>query len=156
MLLEEKRVLREIRGELHGIRGELHSIVAFLYRDQSTTAVLTTSGDNNMATTAVLTFTQSDDTTPGPPPKGDGSGIVVTFSSDNPAVTLGAATPGPTGDTAQAAITGTDAFNLSAVVANSSGATLLDDDGVTDFVQPSPIAVAASTPQTTTAVLSTE
>lgn len=146
--VEEKRFLREIRDLLR-------SIVAFLYREQSTTAILTTSGDN-MATTAVLTFTQSDDTTPGPPPKGDGSGIVVTFSSDNPAVTLGAATAGPTGDTAQAAITGTDAFNLSAVVANSSGATLLDDDGVTAFEQPSPIAVAASTPQTTTAVLSTE
>jgi hypothetical protein len=153
MLLEEKRVLREIRDELHGIRDELHSIVAFLYRDQSTTAVLTTSGDNLMATTAVLTFTDATGT-PSAPPTGDGSGITVSFYSDNPAVTIGVAVAAT--DSASAPITGTDAFNLSAVVGNSSGAPLLDNDGVTDFVQPSPIAVAASTPQTTTAVLSTE
>ena len=34
-------------------------------------------------------------------------------------------------------------FNLSATVANTSGAPLLDDDGVTAFVQPSPIPVDA-------------
>jgi hypothetical protein len=34
-------------------------------------------------------------------------------------------------------------FNLSATVANASGAPLLDNDGVTPFVQPSPIPVAA-------------
>jgi hypothetical protein len=107
-----------------------------------------------MATEAILTFTESDDKTAGPPPTGDGSGIVVTFSSDNPAVTIGAATA--SGDTATAPITGSAAFNLSAVVANTSGAPLLDNDGKTPFVQPSPVAVAASTPQTTTAVLSTQ
>jgi len=108
-----------------------------------------------MATEATLTFVVDPSATPlvpGPPPNGDGSGIVVTFSSDNPAVTLGAATA--SGDTATASITGTDAFNLSAVVANVSGAELFDNDGTTPFVQPSPIPVAASTPQTTSAVLS--
>jgi hypothetical protein len=107
-----------------------------------------------MATEAILTFTESDGVTPGPPPTGDGSGITVTFSSDNPAVTVGAAAR--SGDTATAPITGTEAFNLSAVVANTSGAALLDNDGTTPFVQPTSIPVAATTPQTTTAVLSTQ
>jgi hypothetical protein len=71
-------------------------------------------------------------------------------------VTIGTATG--SGNTATAPITGTAAFNLSAIVANVSGAPLNDNDGVTAFVQPSPIAVAASTPvdQAVTAVLSTE
>jgi hypothetical protein len=105
-----------------------------------------------MATTATLTFEDATGVA-APPPKGDGSGIVVTFSSDNPAVTLGAATA--SGDTATATITGTDAFNLSAVVANTSGVALVDDDGTTPFVQPSPIPVAASTPPTPQAVTAT-
>jgi hypothetical protein len=103
---------------------------------------------------AVLTFT---DPTGAPiaPPTGDGSGVVVTFLSDNPAVTIGSATA--SGNTATAPITGTAAFNLSATVANVSGAPLLDNDGVTAFVQPSPFAVAgATTPpdQAVTGVLS--
>lgn len=106
-----------------------------------------------MATTAIFTFTDADGT-PDTPPLGDGSGIVVTFSSDNSAVTIGAATG--SGNTATAPITGTDAFNLSAVIANASGAALVDNDGVTAFVQPTSIAVAASTPPgATTGVLST-
>lgn len=106
-------------------------------------------------TEAILTFTDASGE-PIAPPAGDGSGLVVTFESDNPAVTVGTATG--TGDEATATITGTAAFNLSATVANASGAPLLDDDGVTAFVQPSAIAVAATTPvdQATTAVLSTE
>ena len=104
--------------------------------------------------TATLTFTDANGD-PAAPPTGDGSGLVVTFSSDNVAVTVGTATA--SGDTATAEITGTDAFNLSAVVANTSGAALLDDDGVTDFVQPAVLAVAATTPpvpQAVTGVLS--
>ena len=104
-----------------------------------------------MATTATLTFVDSTGA-PAAPPNGDGSGLIVTFSSDNVAVTVGAAVS--SGDTATAPITGTDAFNLSAVVANTSGAELLDNDGVTPFVQPSPIAVPAVVPQATTATLS--
>lgn len=150
---KEIELLEGIAETLEGIEFLLVDLVAILGRPQSTTAVLSTSG-GTMATTAVLTFTQADGATPGPPPHGDGSGLTVSFSSDNPAVSVGTATA--SGDTATASISGTEAFNLSAVVANISGAELLDDDGVTPFVQPSSIAVAASTPQTTTAVLSTE
>ena len=104
---------------------------------------------------AVLTFTDPSGV-PIAPPADDASGIVVTFDSDTPAVTVGTAVG--SGDTATAPITGTAAFNLSATVANASGAPLNDNDGVTAFVQPSPIPVAATTPvdQATTAVLSTE
>lgn len=107
-----------------------------------------------MATEAIFTFTtDSTGTTEAPPPTGDGSGISVTFASDNPAVTIGASTG--SGSVATAPITGTAAFNLSAVIANVSGEELFDNDGVTLFVQPTPIAVAASTPEATTGVLST-
>ena len=108
-----------------------------------------------MPNTAVATFTDATGK-PIAPPTGDGSGIVVTFASDNPAVTIGAATG--SGDLATATWTGTEAFNLSATIANTSGAELLDNDGVTPFVQPSQIAVPATTPvdQAVTAVLSTE
>lgn len=109
-----------------------------------------------MATTATLTF-QDAEGNPASPPKGDGSGLDVTFSSDNPAVTLGTATAN--GDTATAEITGTEAFNLSAVVANTSGAALVDDDGTAPFTQPASIAVAGTTPpapQATTATLSAD
>ena len=104
-----------------------------------------------MATTATLTFTDSTGA-PATPPKGDGSGLSITFASDNPAVTLGPVSPA--GDTATATITGTEAFNLSAVVANVSSAALLDDDGTTPFVQPTAIPVAGTTTaQAVTAVL---
>ena len=104
---------------------------------------------------AVLTFTDASGK-PIAPPTGDGSGIAVSFASDNPAVTIGTVTGSV--DTATAPITGTEAFNLSATVANLSGAPLLDNDGVTPFAQPSLIAVPASTAvdQATTAVLSTD
>jgi hypothetical protein len=124
---------------------------------QSTTAKLSTGG-TDMATTATLTF-QDASGNPAAPPKGDGSGLAVVFSSDNPNVTLSTATSSGDTATATATITGTDAFNLSAVVSNTSGADLVDDDGTTAFVQPSPVAVAASTPpvpQAVTAVLSAE
>ena len=51
---------------------------------------------------AVLTFTDASGN-PIAPPTGDGSGIVVTFASDNPAVTVGTATG--SGDEATATIT---------------------------------------------------
>jgi hypothetical protein len=119
---------------------------------QSTTAVLSTEQGADMATTATLTF-QDANGNPAAPPSGDGSGLDVVFASDNAAVTLGTASAN--GDTATASITGTEAFNLSATVSNTSGAPLLDDDGTTPFVQPSPIAVAAPPPpQAVTATLS--
>lgn len=144
---------RETHRLLAEVRDLLWQIVALLTTYQATTAVLDI-GETTMAT-AVLTFTDAAGN-PITPPTGDSSGLVITFASDNPAVTIGSATG--SGNTATAPITGTDAFNLSATVANVSGAPLLDNDGVTAFVQPSPIAVAAVTPppdQAVTAVLST-
>jgi hypothetical protein len=145
---------RETHRLLAEVRDLLWQIVALLTTYQATTAVLDI-GETTMAT-AVLTFTDAAGN-PITPPTGDSSGLVITFASDNPAVTIGSATG--SGNTATAPISGTDAFNLSATVANVSGAPLLDNDGVTAFVQPSPIAVAASTPppdQAVTAVLSTQ
>jgi hypothetical protein len=123
-----------------------------LLTPSATSAVLSTSdqGDIPMATEAILTFTPAG----AAPPKGDGSGLVVTFASDNPNVTIGTATA--SGDTATAPITGTEAFNLSAVVANTSGAPLLDDDGTTPFNQPTPIPVEAVVVPATGAVLSVQ
>jgi len=99
--------------------------------------------------------------TPQAPPKGDGSGLVVTITTDNALVTIGAVTS--SGDTASATATAGDTatdvpFNYSATVANASGVALLDDDGVTAFVQPAALAssvTASVTPpaQATTAVL---
>jgi len=148
---------REERKEirlLEEILDQLTEIVALLTTTQSTTAVLTIEELGDTMTVAVLTFTDAAGA-PIAPPTGDGSGLDVTFASDNAAVTVGKASA--SGDTATAPITGTEAFNLSATVANVSGAPLLDNDGTTPFVQPSPIAVAATTPpdQATTAVLST-
>ena len=101
---------------------------------------------------AVLGFTD-DKNDPTGPPAGDGSGLTVTFASDDAAV----ATPGT-------AVAGTDAagnvnyeapiavsaegsFGLSCVVGNASGAELLDDDGTTPFVQPQSITVPVSAGQ---------
>jgi hypothetical protein len=135
---------------LYEIRDILLRLLAVLTPDQATTAQLGVDMSN-----AVLTFT---DPTGNPiaPPTGDGTGLTVAFASDNPAVTLGATVY--VGDTATAPITGTAAFNLSALVANTSGAPLLDNDGTTPFVQPTPIAVAGVLPtdQAVTAVLTTQ
>lgn len=138
---------REVIELLTQIRDLLRHLVA---ESQTTTSYLATER-STMATTAILTFTTASGT-PNPPPTGDGSGIEVNFTSDNPAVTLGAATL--SGNTATAPITGTEAFNLSASVANTSGVALVDNDGVTPFIQPTAIPVAAVAEQTTTAVLS--
>jgi uncharacterized protein with PIN domain len=152
----EVHLLEEILAILADMSAQVGRLVALLAQPyQSTTAVLTTK-EHDMATTATLTFTDASGN-PAAPPTGDGSGITVTFASDNPAVTLGTAVAGT--DAATATITGTEAFNLSATVANTSGAALVDDDGTTPFVQPASIAVAAVTPpvpQAVTAVLSAE
>lgn len=148
-------LLGSIESTLFAIHDDTSALVAHFVPPPTpfaTTGVLSIGGP--MATTAIFTFTtDASGVTQAAPPKGDGSGISVTFSSDNPAVTLGVASA--SGDAATAPITGTEAFNLSAVIANVSGAELFDDDGVTPFVQPQTIAVAAAPPpQATTGVLS--
>lgn len=96
------------------------------------------------------------------PPQGDGSGIVVTFSSDNPSVASLANPVGVAGTDANglpqftAPLTfGVDGtFNLSAEVTNESGAALVDDDGTTAFVQAPPVAVPVAGGQATTGTVS--
>lgn len=96
------------------------------------------------------------------PPKGDGSGIVVTFASDNSAVASLANPVGIEGTDANglpeylAPLTfGTDGtFNLSAVVTNVSGAPLVDDDGATPFVQAAPVSVPVAGGQAVTGTAS--
>ena len=116
------------------------------------------------STPITLTFVDGTQTPPTPqtPPVGDGSGLVVTITTDNALVTIGAVTQ--SGDTATATATAGDTsvdvpFNYTATVANSSGADLTDDDGTTPFVQPAALAstvTASVTPpaQATTAILS--
>ena len=96
------------------------------------------------------------------PPQGDGSGIVVTFSSDNPSVASLANPVGVAGTDANglpqflAPLTfGVDGtFNLSAEVTNESGAPLVDDDGTTAFVQAPAVAVPVAGGQATTGTTS--
>ena len=91
-----------------------------------------------------LTLTYVDDTgAPAPAPKGDGSGLVVTFSSDG-TTTVGAGVA--SGDTVVAPLTVVDdgsVSNLTAIVANNSGTALVDDDGTTPFIQPPAFAFTA-------------
>lgn len=95
-------------------------------------------------------------------PRGDGSGIVVTFASDDPSV---ASLANPVG------VAGTDdaglpeylapltfgvdgSFNLSADVSNASGAPLVDDDGSTPFVQGDAVPVPVAGGQAVTGTAS--
>lgn len=100
----------------------------------------------------VLSFEDDKNDPTGPPP-GDGSGLVVTFSSDTPTVaTVGTAVAGTSAaglGTYEAPVTpvAEGSFNASAVVANTSGAALTDADGTTPFVQPTAIAVPVSAGQ---------
>ena len=96
-----------------------------------------------------------------PVPAGDGSGITISFSSDNPAVVSGfdASVPGVDANgaaqwTANPTVVADGTYNLSATVANTSGATLMDDDGVTAFTQPAAIAVTLAAGQATTGTVS--
>jgi hypothetical protein len=94
-------------------------------------------------------------------PKGDGTGVTVSFSSDNPAVVSGF---GPTqvgtdanGNpeyTATPTVVADGSYNLTAVVSNTSGAPLVDDDGATPFVQPASVPVTLAGGQATTGTTS--
>ena len=125
----------------------------------ATRAVLTVRGGHNMALTvdtttgnAVLGFEDDHNDVTGPP-AGDGSGLVVTFTSDNPAVaTVGSAVAGVDAEgngnfSAPISPLTMGEFNLSAEVANVSGAPLVDADGVTPFIQPTAVAVPVSAGQ---------
>jgi hypothetical protein len=137
---------------------------ANIEQPSAATATLTIGG--NMALTVdtttgngVLSFEDDKGDVTGPPP-GDGSGLVVAFSSDNEAVA-----------TVGTAVAGTDAsgngnfsapitpltegsFNLSAVVSNTSGAALTDADGTTAFVQPTALSVPVAAGQAASGSLS--
>lgn len=96
-----------------------------------------------------------------PAPAGDGTGIVVSFVSDNPAVVsgYGPATEGVDANglpqwTASPTVVADGDFNLSASVANTSGAPLVDDDGSTAFVQAPAVPVTLAGGQATTGTTS--
>jgi hypothetical protein len=160
-----ERLIHEIHTEtelVREIRDLLVLVVAILDHNdqQATSATLKGSAMPLLVgstETVTLTFVDAAGTATAPP-KGDGSGLVVTIDSDTAAV----ATVGPTsasGDTAVATATGVSAgtFNYTATVANTSGVALVDDDGTTAFVQPSALAesvTAPPPPQATTATLS--
>ena len=107
---------------------------------------------------AVLGFEDDHGDPVGPPP-GDGSGLVVTFASnDNTVCTVGTAVAGT--DAAgnvnyEAPLTpvAEGSFDLSATVDNASGAPLTDADGVTPFVQPTAITVPVSAGQAASGTL---
>lgn len=94
-----------------------------------------------------------------PAPAGDGSGIVVTLTSDNPAVaTVGPAVAGTDAAghaqyTAPLTFTGEGTFNADATVTNTSAAPMMDDDGVTAFVNPPAVPVTVASGQATTGVV---
>ena len=161
-------MLEEILAETVAIHALLGDVVALLTPKppaQATTAVFIGGDmplDVGATETVTLTFVDGNDTPPSPqaPPKGDGSGLVVTIASSDSTI----ASVGPTtasGNTAIATASGVavGTFTYTATVANASGAPLLDDDGTTPFIQPVPLAssvVAAPPPaaQATTGVLS--
>lgn len=153
----EHEILEKVLEVLEAVVELLERIEAKL-SPQATTATIgvTMPLEVGGTTTATLTF-QDANGNPATPPKGDGSGLDVAFTSDNEAVaTVGPATA--SGDTATATVTGVSAgsYNLSAVVSNTSGVALVDDDGTTPFVQPTAVAesvTAPPPPQATTAVI---
>jgi hypothetical protein len=155
----ELQLLQDILVTLESIDAQMARLVATLV-PHAVTANLT-GGDMPLEVgateTVTLTFTDAAGAAAAPP-KGDGTGIVVTIETDNVNIaSVGATTA--SGDTAVATATGVAVgdFNYTATVANTSGAALVDDDGTTAFVQPSPLAdsvVAPPPPQATGAELS--
>jgi len=150
-------VLAEVSDFLESIDANIARLVAVLV-PQATTATLSLGGSMS---TLELDFTDATGTDQAAP-SGDGSGLVVTFSSDG-TTTVGSAVAGTNSAgfvNYTAPLTVVDdgsVSNLTAVVANTSGAELLDNDGVTPFVQPPAFAFTAPSPppaQATTGVLS--
>ena len=128
---------------------------------QSVTATLTLEDEMPLTvggtTTATLTFVDASGAT-ATAPKGDGSGLVVAFTSSAPDIaTVDAATLNSDG-TYTATVTGVavGSYSLGASVANSSGVALVDDDGTTAFVQPAEVGgevTASEANQATTATI---
>jgi hypothetical protein len=170
---DELGVLRKIlatnRAALLDLQAIRTTLAAFLKDwlavqenpNQAVTAVVTPPGGpmpltvDSTGQSLILTF-EDDHGDATAPPSGDGSGLVVTLTSDNPSVaSVGTAVQGT--DAAgnvnySAPLTfGVDgSFNAGATVANTSGAALLDDDGVTPFVQPASVPVTVAAGQATT------
>lgn len=130
----------------------------------ATTGVLSIQGGNNMGLTVdtanaavVLAFEDDHGDVTGPPP-GDGSGLAVTFSSaETGVISVGAAVAGTdaagNGNYSAPLTFGVDgSADLSAVVANVSGAPLTDADGTTPFKQPATITVPVAAGQAVTGV----
>ena len=90
------------------------------------------SGPVGSTATAAISFEASG--VPTAAPAGNGSGIATTFSSDNEAV--------DTVDPSSGLVTrlALGSANISANVTNGDGSPLLEDDGVTPFNQPAPVA----------------
>jgi hypothetical protein len=116
-----------------------HGVISF--QGGTVPGQITVDQDGN----ATLGFADDHGNPTGPPP-GDGSGIVVTFSVDDTSLaTAGATSPSadangnPTFVAQIAPVGPTGVVNVSADVANTSGVTpVLDADGVTAFVEPTP------------------
>ncbi len=137
-----------------------------LLSHEAVTAVVTLEGDTmslavGTTGTATLGFVDAAGDA-AQAPNGDGSGLTVSFSIDDTSVaTVGAATQGTDSSgninyTATVTAVSAGTYNMSATVANDSGADMFDDDGVTAFVQPTaePGTITASTTsQATTAVI---
>jgi hypothetical protein len=128
-------------------------------------ATSTTQGDSTMLTVdaaGVAKFQFDDDK--GDivgPPQGDGSGVVVSFASDNPevvsgfgATSVGVDDNGNAEYTASPTVVADGTYNLTATVANTSGAPLVDDDGSTAFVQAPSVPVTLAGGQATTGTTS--
>jgi len=154
----EAMLLGSIESSVFAIQDSLAAVLALLSPVQATTATLSLGGSMS---TLELDFTDASGTDQAAP-TGDGSGLVVTFSSDG-TTSVGSATAGTNSAgfvNYTAPLTVVDdgsVSNLTAVVANTSGAALLDNDGVTPFVQPPAFAFtapAAPPAQATTATLS--
>ena len=91
------------------------------------------SGPVGSTATAAISFEDASGD-PTAAPAGNGSGIATTFSSDNEAV--------DTVDPSSGLVTrlALGSANISANVTNGDGSPLLEDDGVTPFNQPAPVA----------------
>jgi hypothetical protein len=122
--------------------GATHGVITF--QGGTVPGQITVDQDGN----ATLGFADDHGNPTGPPP-GDGSGIVVTFAVDDPALaTVGATSPSTDANgnatfTAQIVPVGpVGVVNVSAPATNTSGVTpVLDADGVTTFVDASPFAL---------------